>query len=214
MSIQFNNSSLRTAVQHWAINQSEAEKKFGPISEWDVSKVTDMDDLFNGWLEEDEDEDEYQYEEASDFESMSRDEQMRVFSENIRYLNPDISKWDVSNVKSMERMFHFAFEFNQDISGWNVSNVESVYNMFYCANAFDCDISGWDVSNVNEYFGFLGNIGIDSKEYAALYDEAKDYGVTGYTPTLVQYDFSAWKSLNEELFQAVIEDQNEIKRNI
>ena len=43
--------------------------------------------------------------------------------------NGDISKWDVSNVKSMISMFRNS-EFNGDISQWNVSKVKDMFIMF------------------------------------------------------------------------------------
>ena len=39
------------------------------------------------------------------------------------YFNGDISKWDVSNVKTMSNMFRNS-EFNGDRSKWDVSNVQ------------------------------------------------------------------------------------------
>src|SRR5690625_6768802 len=39
--------------------------------------------------------------------------------------NHEISKWDVSNVTSMKRMFSYAVSFNQNLSGWCVVNITS-----------------------------------------------------------------------------------------
>ena len=44
------------------------------------------------------------------------------------YCNTDISKWDVSNVTSMEGMFSYS-EFNRDISNWHAEHTYT-YNMF------------------------------------------------------------------------------------
>jgi len=72
-------------------------------------------------------------------------------------LNPDISEWDVSNVKSMESMFLGCNNFNCDISGWDVSNVENMRCMFWYCKKFNCDISKWNVSKVkNMYSMFYG----------------------------------------------------------
>ena len=49
--------------------------------------------------------------------------------------NGNISKWDVSNVTNMERMFYGCKSFNQDISNWNVSKVKYKSDMFN-----DCSI--------------------------------------------------------------------------
>ena len=44
--------------------------------------------------------------------------------------NNDLSQWNVSNVKNMNRMFENSL-FNQDISTWDIVNIEHMENMFY-----------------------------------------------------------------------------------
>ena len=66
-------------------------------------------------------------------------------------LNPDISKWDVSNVKKMDYMFYECEEFNCDISEWDVSNVEDSTEMFYKCKSFDQDLSKWNLDK-NRWF--------------------------------------------------------------
>jgi surface protein len=63
--------------------------------------------------------------------------------------NGDISKWDVSNVTDMSRMFEGS-KFNGDISEWNVSNVVNMTSMFY-RSKFDGDINDWEPYSL-EYF--------------------------------------------------------------
>ena len=63
--------------------------------------------------------------------------------------NGDISKWDVSNVTSMEYMFFECESFNQPLTNWNVSKVTNMKFMFYGCKSFNQDISNWNVSNVN-----------------------------------------------------------------
>jgi len=53
--------------------------------------------------------------------------------------NGNISKWDVSNVKSMSYMFASS-KFNGDISNWNVSEVNDMSSMF-SRSEFNGDIS-------------------------------------------------------------------------
>ena len=67
-------------------------------------------------------------------------------AQKLQGFNGDISKWDVSNVKSMECMFMNSY-FNGDISNWDVSKVETMESMF-AESKFNGDISKWDVSNV------------------------------------------------------------------
>ena len=38
---------LRVAVKLWVSNEQEALEKYGDISNWNVSNVTDMSDMFN-----------------------------------------------------------------------------------------------------------------------------------------------------------------------
>jgi len=63
--------------------------------------------------------------------------------------NGDISKWNVSNVTNMERMFEYS-KFNGDISKWDVSNVEKMKDMFH-KSEFCQDISNWNVKKVSSY---------------------------------------------------------------
>src|SRR5574343_1627 len=65
---------------------------------------------------------------------------------HISNFNGDISKWNVSNVKSMYWIFRGS-EFNGDISKWNVSKVTNMRYMF-CGSDFNGDISKWNVSKV------------------------------------------------------------------
>ena len=67
----------------------------GDISDWDVSNVTDMS---------------YMFYKCSNF-------------------NQDISKWNVSKVTDMSFMFSRCKSFNQNICKWDVSSVTSVTNM-------------------------------------------------------------------------------------
>ena len=88
----------------------------------DVSKVTNMNILFSCH--------------GADLGSIYND------------LNPDISKWDVSNAIRMNYMFYKCKNFNCDISGWNVSNTENMSCMFNGCTSFNQDISKWDIHKV------------------------------------------------------------------
>ena len=45
---QINDSNIQDAVNLWVSDQSAAESTYGNISEWDVSDVTNMFELFKG----------------------------------------------------------------------------------------------------------------------------------------------------------------------
>ena len=124
--------------------------EYGPIEEWDVSKVTDMSYLFGEETAFDGDLSKW---DVSNVTNMSG-----IFCGN-RVFNGDMSKWDVSNVTNMGEMFAGAVAFNGDLSTWNVSNVTNMYELFCCAHAFNGDLSAWDVSKVtNMVYMFLLHI--------------------------------------------------------
>ena len=75
---------------------------------------------------------------------------------NIRNINFDVSKWDVSNVTNMTNMFYNCKKFDCDLSNWDVSKVTNMTNMFYgCSNFKDNGIEKWNVSNVEIFIGMF-----------------------------------------------------------
>ena len=77
------------------------------------------------------------------------------YTEELTDFNEDISAWDVSNVKKMNRMFCCAKSFNQNINTWNVFNVKTMQLMFCEADSFNQPIGNWDVSNVRSMKGMF-----------------------------------------------------------
>ena len=85
----------------------------------------------------------------------------------------DISKWNVSNVKSMRQMFCWCEQLKSvgDLSNWSVSKVENMYAMFYgCAQLKSIgNISNWDVSNVE----YMGSMFYECEELTSVGDLSK-----------------------------------------
>lgn len=111
------------------------------ISQWDVSHVEKMSDMFN---------------DADDFNedlsgwNVSRVTDMRGMFEDTDAFNQPLNAWNVSNVTNMSSMFEDALVFNQPLNNWNVSKVTDMFVMFARTSVFNQDISGWDVSCVTE----------------------------------------------------------------
>ena len=115
----------------------------GNISEWDVSNVTNMTEMFRN---------------ASKFNcdisqwDVSKVTSMISMFDHAKSFNQNISKWNMSNVKNIAEMFLLAESFNQDISNWDVSNVEYMGHFLHGAISFDQDLSKWDVKKIKSHY--------------------------------------------------------------
>ena len=61
---------------------------------------------------------------------------------NVANFNEDVTSWDVSNVKTMDRFFE-GTDFNRDINHWDVSSVESFDRMFAYTTEFNQPLDKW-----------------------------------------------------------------------
>ena len=71
-----------------------------------------------------------------------------LYNRLIHNPNADLNDIDVSNLKSLRRIFNDLNPMKIDISEWDVSNCEDMGFMFSGCEDFECDLSYWDVSNV------------------------------------------------------------------
>jgi surface protein len=128
--------NFHQASDLWFENKEECKFRFGHISDWNTSRVTNM---------------EYAFADRRDFnEDISRWDVGNVT--NMSYMfsgasqfNCDISRWDVGRVTNMRNMFDGASQFNAEIGQWNVRNVTNINGMFDGASQFHWNLSGWDV---------------------------------------------------------------------
>ncbi|BDD00759.1 hypothetical protein PEPS_30390 (plasmid) [Persicobacter psychrovividus] len=109
------------------------------LSAWDVSKVTNMKNLFNNAQAFKSD--------LSDWDVSNVTDMSCMFA-GAESFNSDLNAWDVSKVETMLSMFQSAYRFNGNISDWDMSNVKTMSYMFSEAVSFNCDLSRWDVSGV------------------------------------------------------------------
>ena len=154
-------AALQEAVDLWVSSPESTEATYGHISDWDVSLITDMSELFRNKVTFNDDIGNWDVSGVTDMNYMFRDADS--FNQDLSSwdvssvtdmshmfwgadsFNGDISAWDVSDVTNMKLMFRLS-PFNGDISGWDVSGVTNMNSMFYQAPSFNQDISGWDVS--------------------------------------------------------------------
>jgi surface protein len=103
------NTELQEAVNLWCENKNEGLNKYGHISLWDTSKITNMHDLFAYKRKFNDD--------ISDWD-ISNVTNMDFMFQFCHSFNQPIHKWNVTNVTSMF----------QDLSGWNIFNENSSYS--------------------------------------------------------------------------------------
>ena len=141
-------NNIKGAVNEWIADKEKTTTKYGDIKDWDTSKVTDMNNLFNGKAT---------FNDNISGWDVSKVTNMKYMFVNASVFNQDIRGWDVSNVTNMNSMFSGAKVFNQPIGNWKVSNVTDMAGMFFHAFAFNQDIRGWDVSNVTNMNSMFGD---------------------------------------------------------
>jgi len=115
---------------------------YGPISQWDTSKVTDMRNLF--W--DDGGKFHYFNRDVSNW-NVSKVTDMNGLFYDCRNFNVDLNSWDVGNVTDMSWMLGKMFKFNRNLNNWDVQKVKKMWGMFH-NSGFNGDISTWDVGNV------------------------------------------------------------------
>ncbi|GMH74602.1 hypothetical protein TL16_g06507 [Triparma laevis f. inornata] len=126
--LKFNNETIRVAVKEYMKGVRNAEKQYGKIRLWDVSEVTDMSYLFVL--------------------------PPNGYNESYKF-NPDLKKWDTSNVTTMKGMFHQNHLFSGNVSSWCVERVEDFSVMFYKASAFNGDLRKWEVESATVNTGMF-----------------------------------------------------------
>jgi surface protein len=201
--------NIHEAVQYYLKNnlnkmgQSIWEYKYGYISEWDVSNVTDMSNLFRNAKKFDGNISKWDVSNVRDMEGMfwcaknfNQDINTKVVT---REDGTKYTAWDVSNVTNMKRMFAYATKFNGDISNWNISNVRNMNYMFFNAKNFNGDISNWNISNVrnmNYMFFNAKNFNQDINTKDVIREDGTKYEAWNYSRrATAMYIFEGAKSL-------------------
>ena len=166
------NSNIYSAVEEWIKNKKTAYAKYGHISDWDTSRITDMNSLFYKRTSFNDDISRWNTSNVTSMYCMfsgatlfNQDlntnghkwtvhnvTDMQCMFENASRFNGNISNWNTVNVINMAKMFKNATNFSQQLASdgfiWNTSNVLYMNEMFYNATSFKGEISGWDTNNV------------------------------------------------------------------
>jgi surface protein len=158
--------------------------EYGPMRDWDVSTVTNMQEAFQ---------------DKSDFNgdisswNLSSVTNMSGMFNQATSFNQDISNWDVGSVTNMSGMFYQATSFNQDIGSWDVSSVTNMSGIFAVASTFNQNIGSWDVSSVTSVFAMFDSA-------LAFNQDISSWNVSSVTDMLAMFykalafnqDISSW----------------------
>ena len=121
------------------------------VSEWDVSNVTNMTNMFYG---------------CSNFKGNGIENwnvsNVEIFIGMFTYCSNmydiDFSNWDMSNGKYLNSMFFECKKFKGNgLENWTVGKVKDMSRMFYNCTNFNCDLSNWDISNVKNMSNMFYN---------------------------------------------------------
>ena len=93
------------------------------ISEWNVSKCTNMNSMFCSCENFNCD--------LSNWDVSNVEDMNHMFTCCEHFKGKGLENWNVENVTDMSGMFYNCVNFNANLSKWNVSNVEYMNSMFY-----------------------------------------------------------------------------------
>jgi len=111
---QFDSDGLKAAVAEHFQDVGAAQAKYGKLTKYDTSLVTDMSMLFRDRATFNLDISGWNTANVTQFESMFN---------GAEAFNQDIGDWDVSKAKHMEYMFKDAKAFNQNIAGELIAGI-------------------------------------------------------------------------------------------
>jgi surface protein len=148
--VALTDGNVRLAVSGWISSPATAAATYGPVSGWDVSRVSNMHQLF------------YQRrtfnEDLSGWNTASVTTMFGLFDASKTLLGVllagdsafagDLAAWNVASVSNLSRMFYTAKAFNADISTWNTARVTDAAKLFMQALAFNRDIGSWNVASL------------------------------------------------------------------
>jgi surface protein len=119
--------NFKQAIALWFQNKEECKWRYGHISFWNTSRVTNMGWAFYYRVDFNEDISRWNVSQVTNMSSMFN---------GATGFNGDLSQWNVSKVSNMGYMFFGASQFNGDISQWDISNVTNLSFMFEGAIAY------------------------------------------------------------------------------
>lgn len=163
------------------------------ISNWDVSNIEDMSQLFS---------------ETAFNIDISNWDVGNVKTTYAMFLNTtfnqDIGNWDTSNIESMRQMFMYT-PFNQDIGDWDVSKVKNFGQMF-THTPFNRDISGWDMSSATRTESMFDSSPFNQDISGWNFENLEDSAFMFDKAANFNQDISSWNMAKVKYAQGMFRD--------
>ena len=143
----------------------------GDLSGWDVSSVTDMQNMFSRTTSFNSDLSGWDVSAANNMDGMFYD---------ATSFDSDLSGWDVSSVTTMQNMFFRASSFDSDLSGWDVSAVLHMDDMFDGASSFEQNLGEWYILPAESAYDITDaslNVTVISAQNSILDGHNPTYGI-------------------------------------
>lgn len=150
------------------------------FDEWDVTHVTDLDEMFRDATTFEGD--------LSGWNTSSVTDMGGMFQDAYAF-NADLSGWDTGSVVDFSGMFAGAYAFTGDLSAWDTSSAVNMNFLFYGAGVFNSDLSFWDTSTVTDMSGMF-------------------YGATSFNGDISFWDTSHVTNMRSMLRDATAFDRN------
>lgn len=139
---------LRAALTEYNNNPTSAREKYGLVSRWDVSVISDMNRLFYR---------DYTFNEPIGSWDTSSVTNMEIMFEQSIFNQP-LLNWDTSSVTDMRFMFSDAAQFNQPLS-FDTSSVTTMSAMFHRAYKFNQPLD-FDTGSVKDMSYMIKQAGV------------------------------------------------------
>jgi len=156
MSTIITNENIRNFVKLYLNSKTELplDLKGKNIGSWDVSLVTNMEELFKDMTN---------FNEQLNQWNVSNVTNMKYMFQHCIKFNQPLNNWNVSNVTNMAGMFYNCKKLKQPLNNWNVSNVTNLGGMFLNCKEYNEVLNQWTVENATNMAGMFYNCGMFNK---------------------------------------------------
>jgi len=179
--------------------------KLKPINQWNVSRVTNMFELFSN----------KELNESIENWNVSNVTNMSKMFFNCSKFNQPLDKWNVSKVTTMELMFTGCSLFDQQMNSWNVSSVTNMSKMFFNCSKFNQTLDKWNVSKVTSMEAMFTNCSLFNQQLNSWnVSNVRNMQAMFYNCQKLNQPFDKWNVSNVENTEVMFNDCKEFNQSL